>query len=215
MKKFVLLVAAVAAMALQMCFVSCGDSEGANTIRAGIIAEDMVRADVLSADDLDFDLVGVDEETTDEYHAVANIKTLNGLGMKVPRKVSIRLKYNGGDWREATNWTCLSLSYLDEATGKTQTSTTAVDESLDVFNEAKDGQHETIAGIDFTLLYDNQYTTNLSSKRKLTKNEVVKVCKTKHNKDLYFYVDGRNESLADCYAHCIGGNIEYDGVVIK
>ena len=200
---------------LPILFVSCGDSEGSNTTRAGIIAEEMVRADVLSDEDLDFDLVGVDEVATDEYHAVANIKTLNGLGMKVPRKVSIRLKYNGGDWSEATNWTCLSLSYLDEATGETQTSTVSVDESLDVFNEAVDGQHETIAGIDFVLLYDNQYTSNLSSKRKLTKNEVVKVCKVKKNKDLYFYVDGKSESLADCYAHCIGGFIEYDGNAIK
>ena len=200
---------------LPILFVSCGDSEGSNTTRAGIIAEELVRADVLSDEDLDFDLVGVDEVATDEYHAVVNIKTLNGLGMKVPRKVSIRLKYNGGDWSEATNWTCLSLSYLDEATGETQTSTVSVDESLDVFNEAVDGQHETIAGIDFVLLYDNQYTSNLSSKRKLTKNEVVKVCKVKKNKDLYFYVDGKSESLADCYAHCIGGFIEYDGNAIK
>ena len=102
-------------------FVSCGDSEGANENRAGIIAEDMVRADVLSPDDLDFNLVGVDEESSNEYHAVANIKTLNGLGMKVPRKVSVRLRYNGsGDWSDVNNWTKISISYLDEATGTVQ-----------------------------------------------------------------------------------------------
>lgn len=204
---------------LPMLLVSCGDSEGSNTTRAGIIAEDMVRADVLSADDLEFDLVGVDEEATDVYHAVANIKTLNGLGMKVPRKVSVHLKYKGqGEWEDINNWDLISLSYLDEATGRTQT---AVDNSQsnadgwDALNDAVSGERETIAGIDFELMFDNQYTSNLSSKRKLTKEEVIKVCKAKKGKDLYFYIDGKNKSLTDCYANSIGGHIEYDGNAVK
>lgn len=106
---------------MPVLFISCGDSEGSDETRAGIIAEDMVRADVLSADDLEFDLIGVDKESTNEYHAVANIKTLNGLGLKVPRKVSVRLRYNGfGDWTDVNNWTKISISYLDEATGTVQ-----------------------------------------------------------------------------------------------
>lgn len=105
---------------MSFSFLSCDDS-GSSTTRAQIIAEDMVKEDVLSADDLEFDAQGVDETGTNEYHVVANIKTLNGLGMKVPRKVSVRLKYNGtGDWTDNSNWTLISIKYLDEATGAEQ-----------------------------------------------------------------------------------------------
>jgi len=85
----------------------------------------------------------------------------------------------------------------------------------EVFNDAEPGKRETIAGIDFELVFDNQYTSNLSSKRKLSKSEVVKVCKAKKGKDLYFYVDGKNESLADCYANSIGGVVQYEGETVK
>ena len=75
---------------------------------------------MLSADDLIWNLVGVDNTSIDEYHVVANIKTLNGFGMLVPRKVSVRLRYNGGEWTDQYNWTLISIKYLDESTGRIQ-----------------------------------------------------------------------------------------------
>jgi len=95
---------------------SCEDNEP-NERRAGIIAEDFVKKEILSPNDLDYDVVGVDETAHQTYHVVANIKTLNGLGMKVPRKVSVRLMYLGGDWTDEKSWSCLSVRFLDESTG--------------------------------------------------------------------------------------------------
>ncbi|MBQ0090587.1 MAG: hypothetical protein KBT27_14775 [Prevotellaceae bacterium] len=198
-----------------LSLISCDSDEGSNETRAGIIAEDFVKQDVISPNDLDFDLVGVDKEGTDEYHAVANIKTLNGLGMKVPRKVSVRLKYNGaGDWADINNWTKISISYINEATGEMQTSYGASkdnsDDGLDVFNDASEGEVETINGIKFNVMFKNEYTENLASDKKLTKEQVKSVCNALKGKDVYFYVNGATESLADCYANMIGGHLDYD-----
>lgn len=99
---------------------SCDDNEP-NERRAGIVAEDFVKDEILSPNDLNYDVVGVDETDHQTYHVVANIKTLNGLGMKVPRKVSVRLMYLGaGDWKEKTNWSCISVKFLNESTGEMQ-----------------------------------------------------------------------------------------------
>lgn len=105
-------------IALNAFLLSCASDTGSNTTRAGIIAENFVEDDVLSADDLEWDLIGVDETSTAEYHVVAKIKTLNGLGLLVPRKVSVRLRYNEGDWTEKSNWTLISIKYLDESNGR-------------------------------------------------------------------------------------------------
>ena len=201
-----------------MCYtlISCGE-EGSNETRAGIIAEDFVKQDVLSQDDLEFELVGVDKEGTDEYHAVANIKTLNGLGLKVPRKVSVRLRYKGtGDWSDINNWSKISISYLDEATGETQTSINeSPDSGLDAFNEANDGEEETIGGIKFNVMFKNEYSENLASDKKLTQAQVKTVCNALKDKDVYFYVNGATESLVDCYAHKTGDIMEYDDKPLK
>lgn len=201
---------------LYFTLFSCSD-EGSNENRAGIIAEDFVKQEVLSQDDLEFELVGVDKEGSDEYHAVANIKVLNGLGMKVPRKVSIRLRYNGsGDWTDINNWTKISISYLDEATGETQISTGETSEDgWDALNDAAAGEVETIGGIKFNVMFKNEYTENLASDKKLTPTQVKTVCKALNGKDVYFYVNGATESLADCYAHMIGGYLEYDDKPLK
>lgn len=79
----------------------------------------------------------------------------------------------------------------------------------DVFNDAEVGERSNIAGINFKILFENQYCLNLSSARKLTKKEVLKVCAAKPGKDIQFYVDGKNSSLADCYASRIGGVVDY------
>lgn len=107
-------------MMLSFILTSCGPETGSNTTRAGIIAEDFVKQDVISEDDLVWNLVGVDETSTNEYHVVAKIKTLNGLGMSVPRKVSVRLRYNDGDWADYSNWTLISIKYLNESNGMIQ-----------------------------------------------------------------------------------------------
>lgn len=117
MKKIVLVFITFALMSI---LSSCGPDTGSTTTRAGIIAESFVKDDVLSADDLTWNLEGVEETYTDEYHVVANIKTLNGLGFSVPRKVSVRLRYNGGEWTDNYNWTLISIKYLDESTGRIQ-----------------------------------------------------------------------------------------------
>ena len=115
MKKYFLILSFI----LSCVFSSCGPDSGSTTTRAGIIAEDMARNELLSSSDMDWSLVGVDETGTDSYHVVANIKALNGLGMKVPRKVSVRLRYNGaGDWAGVNNGTKESIKYLDESTGR-------------------------------------------------------------------------------------------------
>lgn len=101
-----------------LCFTSCEDT-GSNTVRAGIIAEDFVKQRVLSADDLEFDVIGVEETDACTYHVVAFIKTLNGLGLKVPRKASIRLMYKGsGDWTDLNNWSCYRITFLNESNGQ-------------------------------------------------------------------------------------------------
>lgn len=111
----------IVAMMMAMVFLSSCDDNEPNERRAGIIAEDFVKDEVLSPNDLDYDVVGVDETDYQTYHVVANIKTLNGLGMKVPRKVSIRLVYLGdGDWEDKTNWSCVSVKFLNESTGEMQ-----------------------------------------------------------------------------------------------
>lgn len=110
----------IASISLSVCLLSC-DDPGASSTKAQIIAEDMVKQDVLSADDLEFDAQGVEETSNNEYHVVANIKTLNGMGLLMPRKVSVRLKYNGsGDWTDINNWTEISIKYLDESSGNIQ-----------------------------------------------------------------------------------------------
>lgn len=108
-----------------------------------------------------------------------------------------------------------SKSALDELAEDTSFVDPDGMDAWQVFNDASPGQHETIAGIDFEILVGNKYCMNLSSKRKLTKGEVLKVCVAKEGKDLQFYVDGKNESLADCYAYSIGGVVKYDDEVIK
>lgn len=206
-------------IALMCCTLFSCSNEGSDETRAGIIAEDFVKQDVLSSEDLEFDLVGVDKENADEYHVVANIKTLNGMGFKVPRKVSVRLRYNGsGDWTDTYNWSLVSISYLDEATGETQNSVANGEEDIDgwdAFNDARDGEKETISGIQFNVITKNDYSETLASEKKLTPSEVKTVCKSLKGKDVYFYVNGATESLADCYAHMIGGTIEYEEQTIK
>lgn len=97
---------------------SCLDETGSNETRAGIIAEDFVKNEVLSPSDLVYETIGVDKTGDDTYHVVAQIKTMNGLGMMVPRKVSVRLRYNGeGDWTDIYNWTKISIRFLNESTG--------------------------------------------------------------------------------------------------
>lgn len=91
-----------------------------STIRAGIIAENFVEEAVLSAEDLTWDLIGVDETATNEYHVDANIKPLNGRGMLVPRKVSVMLRDIGGEWTDQHNWSLISIKYLDESIGRIQ-----------------------------------------------------------------------------------------------
>lgn len=115
MKKF-LFVLVLALFCLNLS--SCLDDSGSNETRAGIIAEDFVKNEVLSPSDLDFKTIGVDKTDEDTYHVVAEIKTMNGLGMMVPRKVSVRLRYNGeGDWTDMDNWTKISIRVLNESTG--------------------------------------------------------------------------------------------------
>lgn len=114
MKKIVLILTTIFICIL----TSCDPDTGSSTTRAGIMAEGFVEEDVLSSEDLVWNIVGVDETATDEYHVVANIKTLNGLGLLVPRKVSVRLKYIGGEWTDQQNWSLISIKYLDESTGR-------------------------------------------------------------------------------------------------
>lgn len=98
---------------------SCEDNEP-NATRAGIIAEDFVREKVISSSDLEYDVVGVDETDYQTYHVVANIKTMNGFGNMVPRKVSVRLKYLAGDWTDKESWMCTKVLFLDESTGNVE-----------------------------------------------------------------------------------------------
>lgn len=206
-------------IALLCCTLISCSNEGSDETRAGIIAEDFVKQDVLSSEDLEFDLVGVDKENADEYHVVANIKTLNGMGFKVPRKVSVRLRYNGsGDWTESYNWSLISVSYLDEATGETQGTVANNEDAVDgwdAFNDAKEGDMKTIGGVKFSVITKNDYSESLASEKKLSPLEVKTVCKALKGKDVYFYINGATESLADCYAHMIGGTIEYEEQTIK
>lgn len=90
-----------------------------------------------------------------------------------------------------------------------------VKEQWDDFNNAVEGETEDVAGVRLSVLFKNDKTENLSTPKKLSKDEFKAVCKAKPGKDLYFYIDGATESLADCYASIIGGYKEYDGVAIK
>lgn len=131
MRKIKLLLAVIVSFIFVSCSCESSNDGGnlytnqnvessSNTIRAGIIAEDFVKEKVLSPKDLEFDLVGVDEESTDEYHVVANIKTLNGMGMMVARKVSVRLRYEGGEWEDKNSWSVISIKALNPANGKSE-----------------------------------------------------------------------------------------------
>lgn len=106
---------------LPLFLTSCYDDNSSSTTRAGIIAEQMVKSQALSPSDLEFNLVGVDQTGKDEYHVVANTKMLNALGMSVPRRVSVRLRYNGtGDWTDVYNWTKIRINVINEATGQNE-----------------------------------------------------------------------------------------------
>lgn len=84
----------------------------------------------------------------------------------------------------------------------------------DVFNDGVEGETEDVAGISLNVMFKNSATENLSTPTRLTLEQFKAVCKAKPGKDLYFYVDGKT-SLADCYAHIIGGYMEYDGNAVK
>lgn len=111
---------------------------------------------------------------------------------------------------------CFSVTSCDgeEDANETQTSFSASidddNDALDIFNEASEGEVETINGIKFNVMFKNEYTENLASDKKLTKQQVEAVCKALKGKDVYFYVNGATESLADCYANMIGGHLDYD-----
>lgn len=214
MKKFI----SIIVIFFSLVMGSCSES-GSTETRAGIIAEDFVKQDVISGEDLEFNLIGTDKESEDSYHVVAEIKTLNGLGVKVPRKVSVRLKYNGeGEWEDVNNWTLISINYLDEATGDVQSATPTGEDvendDWDAFNDAQDDETETIAGVPFNVMFKNLYTENIASKNKLSKAKVKEVAKIKQDKDIYFYVIGHTQDLSDCYAYSLGGTITYNGETI-
>lgn len=106
----------------------------------------------------------------------------------------------------------------------TQTSSNLTQEQLDsienaegwaVFNNAVEGETEDVAGVQLNVLFKNQATENLSTPKKLTKEQFKAVCKAKPGKDLYFYIDGKADSPVDCYAYIIGGDMEYDDQPIK
>ena len=84
----------------------------------------------------------------------------------------------------------------------------------DVFNDGVEGETEDVAGISLNVMFKNSATENVSTPTRLTLEQFKAVCKAKPGKDLYFYVDGKT-SLADCYAHIIGGYMEYDGNAVK
>ena len=117
MKKrfFLTIVSLIAIMLLTSC-----DNNSPSATRAGIIAEDFVKEQVISSNDLEYDVVGVEETSEHTYHVVADIKTMNGLGNMVPRKVSVRLKYLAGDWTDKESWMCFSVSFLNESTGQVE-----------------------------------------------------------------------------------------------
>ena len=102
---------------LAILIIACDDN-GSSATRAGIIAEDFIKERVISPSTLEYDIVGVDEEYQNSYHVVAYIKAENALGMKVPRKASVRLRYVEGDWTEKNNWILESIRILNEATGE-------------------------------------------------------------------------------------------------
>lgn len=205
---------------MPVLFISCGDSEGSNETRAGIIAENMVRADVLSANDLEFDLIGVDKESNNEYHAVANIKTLNGLGVKVPRKVSVRLRYNGtGDWSDMNNWTKISISYLDEATGRTQSAIIQDDvqsakRSKNPFSGLKGGEEITIADVVFTVKASDDDNLLIVSAIKLPPDKIKIICKEVDVHYIAFYYDIQTPGEDDPYSMKMDDIIFYDDDII-
>lgn len=114
MKQIEFLLSAILLSAtLLLSLVSCGSDEGSSTTRAGIIAEDMVKIEMLCPDDMEWDLVSVEETSKNTFHVIANIKAINKFGMKIPKKVSVRLEYKGsGDWADIYNWEKLSIIYL-------------------------------------------------------------------------------------------------------
>lgn len=100
-----------------LTFSSCEDNEPTET-KAGIIAEDFVKKAVKSEKSLEIIDFKAEKEYEGAYHVVYDIKTINGLGMMVPAKVSLHIKYNGeGDWTDKNNWTLVGMSILNEATG--------------------------------------------------------------------------------------------------
>ena len=192
---------------LAMLLLACAEA-GSNETRAGIIAEDMVKEDVISGDDLEFNLVGVDKVGLDEYHVVADIKTTNGLGLKVPRKVSVRLKYIGGDWSDINSWSKISISYLDESTGRTQTSTPQAEPAKaeyehtmkNPYSDKKDGDTITVAGIVFTIKVSSEDDLLICSDYKLTPDKIKEVCEELDIKYIAFYYKGQTIGKDDPYS---------------
>jgi hypothetical protein len=164
-KFFFLLIAPV----FLFIFSSCDDS-GSSESRAKIIAEDFVREQLLTPDDAEFDNSGVEKTGKDSYHVTFLIKTKNGFGMVVPRKVSVRLSYRGdGDWTSEENWILHKISLLDEATGRVDVVYDSKNDNTDyeeintepskeehpeLYEGVKDARYKkiTLAGQDFTVL---------------------------------------------------------------
>lgn len=204
-----------------MLFYACsGNDASSNKTRAGIIAEQMVKADVISADDFDFDLVGVDEGSINEYHVVANIKTLNGLGLKVPRKVSVRLRYNGtGDWSDINNWSKKSIIYLDEATGRTQSSvaekTFETKASVNPYANLNGGDKITVSDVAFTVVSSDEKNLLISSETRLTPEQIKDVCNELDSVDyIAFFFVGQTPGKDDPYSMKMGEIVFYGDDVI-
>ena len=196
-------------LSIVIALTSCDDGT-IDEIKAKITAEDFVKQEMLSPDDLEFKASSVKEVYLNRYVVNAKIKALNAFGMKIPKQVKVDLEYMSGDWEDLSSWKLWEISYDGVTTTQTETANKK-DNGWDAFNDAKDGETAIIGGIKFRLMFNNQYTANLASEKKLTKKQIQKVCKDKKwkNKDLYFYEEGNTESLAGCYANYIGGYLTY------
>lgn len=98
------------------------DKEEDPEIYAAVAAENMVKSESLYPNDFEWDLYGTKRSDDDEYLVEAYIKTLNGYGMKVPRKVKVWLKFDGGDMSNQSDWSKIKIIYINESTGDIQTS---------------------------------------------------------------------------------------------
>lgn len=85
---------------------------------AEIKARDFAKTIVKSPTDLEFIDGSVDISGHNIFHVVESVKTMNGLGNMVPAKISIRMKYTGGDWTDDESWNVISIRLLNEATGQ-------------------------------------------------------------------------------------------------